>query len=127
MTIHVTLVHAPRPREWVELALQLPAGSVLSQALSTAETAQLGWLAEDDAPAIPGMVLQDRLNRSGLQASIWGVRAELGQVLLDGDRIELCRGLRVDPKVARRERFSRQGARATGLFAGKRAGAKDGY
>jgi putative ubiquitin-RnfH superfamily antitoxin RatB of RatAB toxin-antitoxin module len=36
-----------------------------------------------------------------------------------GDRIEGYRTLRVDPKVARRERFARQGARSAGLFARK--------
>ena len=41
--------------------------------------------------------------------------------------IELCRALRVDPKVARRERFKQQGARRTGLFAKKRPGAAAGY
>ncbi|HYP70717.1 MAG TPA: RnfH family protein, partial [Variovorax sp.] len=47
--------------------------------------------------------------------------------LKDGDRLELCRDLVVDPKVARRERFARQGARGTGLFAKRRTGAKAGY
>jgi putative ubiquitin-RnfH superfamily antitoxin RatB of RatAB toxin-antitoxin module len=42
--------------------------------------------------------------------------------LRDLDRIELYRPLKVDPKVARRERFQRQGARAAGLFARKRRG-----
>ena len=37
------------------------------------------------------------------------------------------RELKVDPKVARRERFVKQGARTTGLFAKKRLGAKAGY
>ncbi|MDH5708755.1 MAG: RnfH family protein, partial [Hylemonella sp.] len=49
------------------------------------------------------------------------------QVLRDLDRVELYRPLKVDPKVARRERFARQGARGAGLFASKRAGAKAGY
>jgi hypothetical protein len=33
----------------------------------------------------------------------------------------------VDPKVARRERFKKQGARGTGLFAKRRKGGKAGY
>jgi hypothetical protein len=37
------------------------------------------------------------------------------------------RALKVDPKVARRERFARQGARTTGLFARQRPGGKSGY
>jgi len=44
-----------------------------------------------------------------------------------GDRLEIYRPLRVDPKVARRERFAKQGARTTGLFARQRPGAKTGY
>jgi putative ubiquitin-RnfH superfamily antitoxin RatB of RatAB toxin-antitoxin module len=48
-------------------------------------------------------------------------------VLRDQDRVEIYRGLRVDPKVARRERFNRQGAKRAGLFAKTRAGAKAGY
>ena len=43
------------------------------------------------------------------------------------DRVEVYRALKVDPKVARRERFAKQGARTTGLFASKRPGAKAGY
>jgi sulfur carrier protein len=41
--------------------------------------------------------------------------------------VELYRPLKVDPKLARRERFNRQGAGTTGLFAKRRAGAKSGY
>ncbi len=37
--------------------------------------------------------------------------------LKDGDRVEIYRQLVVDPKVARRERFVRQGSRGAGLFA----------
>jgi putative ubiquitin-RnfH superfamily antitoxin RatB of RatAB toxin-antitoxin module len=47
--------------------------------------------------------------------------------LQDHDRVEICRALTVDPKVARRARFVKQGARTTGLFARKRPGAKAGY
>jgi putative ubiquitin-RnfH superfamily antitoxin RatB of RatAB toxin-antitoxin module len=58
---------------------------------------------------------------------VWGRRATPGQLLREGDRVEVCRPLLVDPKVARRERFQRQGARATGLFARRRPGGKQGY
>ena len=61
------------------------------------------------------------------QLGIWGRKAVPSQVLRDGDRLEIYRQLKADPKVARRERFSRQGARATGLFATRRPGAKPGY
>ena len=52
-----------------------------------------------------------------VSVGIWGKAAALTQVLRDGDRVELYRPLTVDPKVARRERFARQGARTAGLFA----------
>nr|MCU0926665.1 RnfH family protein [Hydrogenophaga sp.] len=48
-------------------------------------------------------------------------------VLREGDRVEVYRLLRVDPKVARRERFVGQGARRAGLFAQRRPGSKAGY
>jgi len=41
--------------------------------------------------------------------------------------VEIWRPLRVDPKLARRERFGRQGARSAGLFAKRRPGSKPGY
>ncbi|MCB2018938.1 MAG: RnfH family protein, partial [Hydrogenophaga sp.] len=47
--------------------------------------------------------------------------------LRDGDRLELYRPLRVDPKVARRERFVGQGAKAAGLFSRRRPHSKSGY
>ena len=61
------------------------------------------------------------------QTAIWGKPVELPHVLQAGDRLELLRPLRVDPKVARRERFQRQGAKTAGLFAKRRVGAKPGY
>jgi putative ubiquitin-RnfH superfamily antitoxin RatB of RatAB toxin-antitoxin module len=60
--------------------------------------------------------------------SVWGRRVTPAHVLRDQDQLEICRPLTVDPKVARRERFARQGAKkAAGLFAKRRAGAKAGY
>ena len=59
--------------------------------------------------------------------AVWGKPALPTQLLQEGDRIEWLRGLRVDPKVARRERFQSQGRRTAGLFANKRPGAKAGY
>jgi uncharacterized protein len=46
-----------------------------------------------------------------LQAGIWGKTAALDTQLRDGDRVELTRGLRVDPKEARRQRYRRDGLR----------------
>ena len=61
------------------------------------------------------------------ELGIWGRRCQAQQPVREGDRIEIYRPLRVDPKVARRERFRKQGARGAGLFAQRRPGAKPGY
>jgi uncharacterized protein len=63
----------------------------------------------------------------GLALGVWGKKAIGSQILRPGDRVELYRPLKVDPKVARRERFVKQGAKAAGLFAKRRAGSKAGY
>ena len=55
------------------------------------------------------------------------VTKQIRQALHDGDRVEIYRRLTVDPKVARRERFTKQGAKKAGLFTKRRAGAGAGY
>ncbi len=110
-SIHVVLAYSPAPREVHEVNLTLPAGSTVRDALAAS-----GWAAQfPDLPIEPGSV------------GIGGRKAVLEHVLRDHDRVELWRALRVDPKLARRERFGKQGARAAGLFARRRPGAKPGY
>ena len=109
--LRVTLVHSPAPREVREWALDLPGGATVVQALQ----------ASGIAAEFPS------LNLSGAAVGIWGRKAGPDDALREGDRIEIYRPLRVDPKVARRERFRTQGARSAGLFAKKRPGAKPGY
>lgn len=80
-----------------------------------------------------GACLQDALQACGLQLAphqacgVWGRTKPLDQALHDGDRVELYQPLKVDPKVARRERFAQQGARGAGLFASRRTHSKAGY
>ena len=57
-----------------------------------------------------------------LQAGIWGRLADWQTPVRAGDRVELYRALQVDPKVARRQRFKRQGKGRTGLFANRKRG-----
>ncbi|MDB5730454.1 MAG: protein rnfH [Variovorax sp.] len=111
MVIEVTLLCSPAPHEVFEQTLSLPEGAsvrdaVLASALST---------------RFPG------LDWPALAPGVWGRATEWNHPLDTGDRVELCRPLGVDPKVARRERFRRQGARTTGLFARRREGGKPGY
>lgn len=111
MDIEVTVSYAPAARQVEHVALTLPANATVVQAL------QRSGLLE----RFPELALRT------VQVGVWGRKAELEQVLRNQDRVELYRPLRVDPKVARRERFARQGARTTGLFAKRRAGSKPGY
>ena len=64
---------------------------------------------------------------NGLTHAVWGRAVSQDYKLCEGDRIELVRGLRVDPMTARRERFNKQGIKTAGLFKTKREGAKQGY
>jgi putative ubiquitin-RnfH superfamily antitoxin RatB of RatAB toxin-antitoxin module len=111
MTLSVTLVYSPAPRSVRELVLALEPGTTVGQALQAS-----GWLAELSATEI-----------KTLEVGVWGRKVALAHKLRAHDRIELYRSLTVDPKVARRERFVRQGAKSAGLFAKRRAGAKAGY
>jgi len=95
--VRVTVAWSPEPRDVRERQLDLPLGSTVA-----------------DAIAACGVSAQ------GLAAGVWGRKAALTQVLRDRDRVELYRPLKVDPKVARRERFRRQGTKVAGLFARKK-------
>ena len=109
--LKVTVAYSPAPRQVREWTLELPSGCSARQAIE-----QCGVLAEFA-----------ELTLDGLSAGIWSKRFGLNQKLKDQDRVEIYRPLLVDPKVARRERFKRQGAKRAGLFANKRVGAKAGY
>ena len=105
-SIVVTVLYSPGPRETHEWRLTLPAGATLLQAL---RASGMGSLVTD------GDVAQ-------MPVGIWGRRARLDDVLRQDDRVEIYRPLQIDPKLARRERFRKQGARAAGLFARKKSG-----
>ena len=109
--MQIVLVYAPAPRQVFERAIELPAGACVGDAVAASGLPE----------AFPGADL------SAGHVGVWGRKADAEQALQDGDRVEIYRPLLVDPKVARRERFARQGARTTGLFAKKRVGAKAGY
>jgi putative ubiquitin-RnfH superfamily antitoxin RatB of RatAB toxin-antitoxin module len=110
-TVNVTVLFSPHPRIVFEWTLALPQGATVLQALESS-----GLKAEfPDAD----------LRRAAV--GVWGRRVRLDQPVRERDRVEIYRELKVDPKLARRERFRKQGARAAGLFARKRKGAKPGY
>ncbi|MDP3702207.1 MAG: RnfH family protein [Hylemonella sp.] len=111
LEIEILVSYAPAARQVFELTLRLPAGSTVAQALHASGLA--GTYPELDLRHAP--------------VGVWGRKATRDQVLRAQDRVEVYRPLRVDPKLARRERFAKQGAGRAGLFATKRAGAKSGY
>jgi putative ubiquitin-RnfH superfamily antitoxin RatB of RatAB toxin-antitoxin module len=95
--LHVCVTYSPGPRDVREWQLELPAGSTVADALAASG-----------------------VEASDLTIGVWGRKAAATQALRDRDRVEIYRPLQVDPKVARRERFRSQGARAAGLFARKK-------
>jgi len=99
--MQITLVLSAAPRQVHEWQLQVSHPCDIHRLLE-----QVDWAA-----------LCGSTPTTGFEVSIWGRHAEVTSVLKDGDRVELTRPLRVDPKVARRERFQRQGVRTAGLFA----------
>ena len=103
--LRVSVVYCPGPGVFHEWHLQLSPGMTVRDAVAASGFFEL-------APA---------LRPQPLDCGVWGRAAPPAQLLRDMDRIEILRPLRVDPKIARRERFKRQGARATGLFARKPA------
>jgi putative ubiquitin-RnfH superfamily antitoxin RatB of RatAB toxin-antitoxin module len=113
--MNITVVYAPAQREAAEWTLDLPDGSTAQMAVM-----QCGVLQHYPE-------LLEQLARGDVSMGVWGRACPASQPLIDQDRVELYRSLRVDPKVARRERFKGQGARSAGLFAKKRAGSKAGY
>lgn len=112
--IRVTLVFSLQPRQIEQHELELPLGSTIADLLNNEAL-------RTRMPASFSELLQN------CSAGVWGRKQALTTVLQNQDRVELYRALRVDPKVARRERFNKQGARTTGLFAKQRPGAKAGY
>lgn len=109
--LEVSVVFSPVARQLRQVCLQLPEGSTVADAVRAS-----GLLADLPAADVDALLL-----------GVWGKKVAPNQRLRGQDRVEIYRPLKVDPKVARRERFVRQGAKSAGLFAQRRPGAKAGY
>jgi len=88
--LDVEVVYSPRAGVVECVALRLPVGSTLAQAIE-----QSGL-----ASRYPEMMQ--------LPAGIWGRVQPADTPLRDRDRVEVYRPLIVDPKEARRQRYKRQ-------------------
>lgn len=84
--LQVELVRA-WPRRHAQVALTLPAGATVADALTAAGRADPGWQAQE-----------------WVGVAIHGEKVEATHPLRDGDRLELLRPLLLDPKEARRRR-----------------------
>lgn len=98
-SVWVTLVWSDRPRHAGQLRVAF-SGPVTVRAV----------LQKALADGLPPVLV-------ALPVSLWGRRVGQDDLVQDQDRLELTRPLRVDPKLARRQRFKRQGERKPGLFA----------
>ena len=90
-SIRVEVAWSPRPRAVEVVALVLPQGSTVADALRAS-----------------GLVQRHGLDEASLRVGVWGRASEGASVLRDRDRVEIYRPLRVDPKEARRQRYKRQ-------------------
>lgn len=119
--IEVSLCWSLSPRHVQEMSLQVPEGSTVEAVLKLgmAQWQQSPVHSQVDAAALLSLPFQ--------QPGIWGRKTTWGYSVQAGDRVELYRPLLVDPKVARRQRFKRQGKGRTGLFANRKSGAAAGY
>lgn len=89
-TLRVDVVHCPGPGVTDCVALVLPAGSLLA-----------------DAVLASGLAARHGLPAGGLLAGVWSSVKDAATPLRDGDRVEIYRPLQVDPKEARRQRYKR--------------------
>jgi putative ubiquitin-RnfH superfamily antitoxin RatB of RatAB toxin-antitoxin module len=118
-TIQVAVCWSQGPRHVHEQSLQVPAGSTVKTALALAMAQWLSSHPSADSTTLSSLQFQ--------QPGIWGKKVPWTQLVKADDRIELYRSLKVDPKVARRQRFKRQGKGRTGLFANRKSGSAAGY
>ncbi len=109
--LQVTVAVCVAPREVREWTIQLPRGATVGDALR---------ISGAQAECTQVFAGEPHLG-------VWGRAVNPDVPVQHLDRVEAYRPLLVDPKVARRERFARQGARTTGLFARQRPGGKAGY
>ena len=109
--VRVIVVYSPAARVVREWPVVLAHGATVLRAL----------LASDLPREFPELDLRST------PVGVWGRKATLNRIVRDGDRVEVYRALRVDPKVARRERHHRQAARASPAPVPKKTGSPPAY
>ncbi|MGM9491306.1 RnfH family protein [Ideonella sp. YS5] len=89
VAVKVQVSYSPAPRRVDQVELDLPPGSRLADALRASGLLERHGLRAED----------------GLSVGIWGKAKPLDTPVREADRIEIYRGLTVDPKEARRQRY----------------------
>ena len=97
--ISVQVVWSPSARETLDVTLRLPAGATVADAIVAAAWPALASAAQGDAA----------FAAAGLSTAIWSKDKALAHPLRDGDRVEVLRGLQIDPMTARRVRYEAAG------------------
>jgi putative ubiquitin-RnfH superfamily antitoxin RatB of RatAB toxin-antitoxin module len=95
--LSVEVVYSPAPEQVLRRPLSLPAGSTVADALQASGL------------ALEGHAIQP------LETGIWGLKAGPETRLREGDRVEIYRPLRCDPKEARRQRYRQRKSRLEGI------------
>jgi uncharacterized protein len=113
--LSVSVAYSPLACTASEMSFELPRGSCVADAVTVA----LGVVGMGAALTPPTALDEPGGADAVVAVGVWGKKASPQQLLHDGDRVEIYRPLRADPKLARRERFAAQGVRSAGLFSKK--------
>ena len=108
-SIRVQVAYSPTPERVDLVSLSLGDGAPVAEALAAS-----GLLERH------GLVLGE-----GLVCGVWAKIHPLEHRLRDGDRVEVYRPLRVDPKEARRQRYRKEGKRRAERQAAAPKGSSD--
>lgn len=98
LALTITVAFSPRAGEVDEVALRLPEGATVGEAIGASGLGSR----------------QPQIDIERLPVGVWGARCERSRLLREHDRVEVYRPLTVDPKEARRLRY-RAGAKPAGL------------
>lgn len=89
--LHVEVAFSPGPDALDCVALVVAPGCTAAQAVGAS-----------------GLLARHGVGLEGLSLAVWSRPAAPEQLLREGDRVEVLRPLKVDPKEARRLRYKRQ-------------------
>lgn len=106
--IQVEVAVGVAPREVRLVSLTLPLGSTVRDALLAS-----GLMGSNQ---LQPPLTEDTLAAGAWSVGVWGRKERPGHVLRERDRIEVVRGLNVDPKEARRIRYRAQGEKLSKGF-----------